>query len=59
MSSAKTRWSGFSIGSATDLTWNLYAGVDWRFSPSFDLKLGYRLLDIDYDNGSGSDEFGL
>jgi len=51
--------SGFGIGSASDLTWNLYAGIDYRFKSSFSLKLGYRLLDMDYDNGSGRDEFGL
>ncbi|MHC5001897.1 MAG: porin family protein [Planctomycetota bacterium] len=51
--------SGFGIGSASDLTWNLLAGVNLTLSPKFDLKLGYRMLDIDYDNGSGVDEFGL
>lgn len=51
--------SGFGIGSASELTWNLYAGADITFSPKFDLKVGYRLLDIDYDTGSGADEFGL
>ncbi len=51
--------SGFGIGSASNLTWNLYAGGSWRFTPAFDLKLGYRLIDLDYDNGSGVNEFGL
>jgi len=51
--------SGFGIGSASDLTWNLLIGSSWHFTPTFDLKLGFRILDIDYTNGSGTDEFGL
>ena len=51
--------SGFSIGSGSDHTWNLYGGVDIIFSPTFDLKLGYRILDMDYTNGNGMAEFGL
>jgi opacity protein-like surface antigen len=56
---ARADASGFGIGSASELTWSLVGGVDITFSPTFDLKLGYRLLDIDYDNGSGADEFGM
>ena len=51
--------SGFGIGSASDLTWNLVGGVDIKMSPTFDLKLGWRVLDIDYESGSGATAFGL
>ncbi len=51
--------SGFGIGSASNLTWSLNAGGSWHFTPAFDLKFGYRLIDLDYDNGSGVNEFGL
>jgi opacity protein-like surface antigen len=51
--------SGFEIGSGSDLTWNFYAGVDIIFSPTFDLKLGYRYFDMDYSTGRDMYEFGL
>ncbi|MHC4416414.1 MAG: hypothetical protein ACYS0G_14155 [Planctomycetota bacterium] len=47
--------SGFGIGSASDLTWNLAAGVDIGLSGGGTLKLGYRVLDMDYENGRGGD----
>jgi opacity protein-like surface antigen len=50
---------GFGIGSASDLTWNLLAGVDWQFRKNMSLKAGYRILDIDYERGSGTSTFGL
>jgi opacity protein-like surface antigen len=49
---------GFGIGSASDLTWNFVIGMDWTFKENMDLKLGYRVMDMDYSNGSGDDEFG-
>ena len=46
---------GFGAGS--DLAWNASAGVSFRLSDRFSLGLGYRVLDIDYENGSGADRF--
>ncbi len=48
---------GFGIGSASDLTWNLLAALGYEFSERTTLWLGYRILDVDYDEGSGSDLF--
>ncbi|MHC4525931.1 MAG: porin family protein [Planctomycetota bacterium] len=50
---------GFGIGSASDLTWNFVIGMDWTFKDNMDLKFGYRVMDMDYSNGSGLDEFGF
>lgn len=50
---------GFGIGDASDLTWNLVAGVTYQVSECMDLRAGYRTLDIDYNSGGGPDEFGL
>jgi opacity protein-like surface antigen len=50
---------GFGIGSGSDLTWNVLAGVDWRFRENMSLKVGYRVLDIDYERGSGRSRFGF
>ena len=50
---------GFGIGSASDLTWNFVIGMDWTFKENMDLKIGYRVMDMDYSNGSGADEFGF
>ena len=52
-------FGGFDIGSASKLTWNLLAGIDYRFGKKHSVKLGYRVYDIDYSNGSGASEFGL
>ena len=50
---------GFGVGSASNKTWNFMTGLGYRFSKKYTLKLGYRIYDIDYNNGSGSDEFGI
>lgn len=46
---------GFGIGS--DLTWQLQAYAGYRFSKLFQTTIGYRIIAIDYDKGSGSDHF--
>ena len=51
--------SGFGIGSASDLTWNLWAGADYAFTDRLSVKAGYRIMDIDYSNGSGFAKFGF
>jgi opacity protein-like surface antigen len=48
---------GFGIGSASDLTWNLLIGARYRFSQRASLVGGYRIFDIDYERGSGANEF--
>ena len=50
---------GFGVGSASKKTWKFMTGFGYRFSKKYTLKLGYQIYDIDYNNGSGSDEFGL
>ena len=52
-------FGGFGIGSASNKTWNFLGGVFYRFSEGFELKVGYNIYDIDYDNGSGFEEFGF
>ncbi|MHC4741311.1 MAG: hypothetical protein ACYS8Z_05340 [Planctomycetota bacterium] len=41
-------FGGFSVGSASTLTWNVLAGIDYRHKPNRSLKIGYRVYDIDY-----------
>jgi len=52
-------FGGFGIGSASKLTWNLVTGIDYKLSENTSLQAGYRILDIDYSRGSGSNKFGL
>lgn len=52
-------FGGFGIGSASTLTWNFLAGIDIKCNEKHSLKLGYRVYDIDYSNGSGSKKFGM
>ena len=46
---------GFGIGS--DLYWQLQTYFGYRFSKLFQLSAGYRVIDMDYENGNGSDRF--
>lgn len=52
-------FGGFNIGNGSNLTWNLVAGIDYKLKENMSLKAGYRILDIDYDSGSGNKEFGI
>jgi hypothetical protein len=52
---ARGNIGGFGVGS--DLMWQVQADVNFRPSESWFLTFGYRIIDIDYDNGSGLDRF--
>jgi hypothetical protein len=45
---------GFGISS--DFTWSASASALYRMSDRFVLELGYKALDVDYDNGKASDQ---
>lgn len=55
----RTDFGGFDIGSGSDLTWNLLAGINWQFKKNMSLKLGYRVMDVQYSRHSGASEFGF
>jgi opacity protein-like surface antigen len=38
---------GFGIGDSSDLTWQAFAGVGYRFNDTWSTQLGYRYLSID------------
>jgi hypothetical protein len=46
---------GFSVGA--DSAWQLVARADWHISDDLDLLFGYRILDVDYEDGEGQDRF--
>ena len=46
---------GFGIGSK--LTWQVQIYAGYRFSELFQLSVGYRILGMDYEDGSGEDRF--
>ncbi len=46
---------GFGVGS--DLMWQLMVDVGYRPSEKWFFAFGYRVIDIDYENGSGLDRF--
>ena len=48
---------GFGIGSSSDFVWNLIAALGYELSERTTLWLGYRHLDLDYDDGSGPRQF--
>lgn len=43
---------GFSIGS--DFSWNVIVSFDYRISDAVELRLAARILDIQYDTGTGA-----
>jgi len=47
---------GFGI--ASDLSWSATAMLRYHFSERFSMSGGYRILDIDYKEGSGNRKFG-
>jgi hypothetical protein len=52
---ARGNIGGFGVGS--DLMWQLMADVGYRPSDKWFFSFGYRIIDIDYDHGSGEDRF--
>ncbi len=46
---------GFGVGS--DFSWHTTAYADWRLNEHASLLIGFRWLDVDYDDGSGADRF--
>lgn len=48
---------GFGVGS--ELTWQAYADVGFRASDLVSVLIGYHVLDIDYESGSGLQTFDL
>ena len=54
---ARANIGGFGIGSGSDLFWQMQADVGYRSSEKWQFAFGYRVIDTDYDQGSGSDRF--
>ena len=48
-------FGGFGVGS--DFTFQVQGYVGYRFSKLFQTSIGYRVIGIDYDKGSGEDRF--
>jgi hypothetical protein len=46
---------GFGVGS--DFAWQGMATLRWQFSPRAALGVAYRYLDMDYEDGTGSNFF--
>ena len=50
--------AGFGISdNQTELTYNLIAGLEWRFTPRASVLGGWRYMDIDLETGSGARTF--
>lgn len=49
--------AGLDLTSGSDLTWNGEALFFWAFAPNTQLAVGYRITDIDFTSGSGSNRF--
>lgn len=51
--------SGFGLAGQTDLSWNLFFGVDWWVRKNLSLQAAYRFYSIEYKNGTGENAFGF
>ena len=49
---------GFGIGSSSDLTWNITLVGEYKLSSKVGVIAGYRYLDVDWEQGSGSSRIG-
>jgi hypothetical protein len=47
----------FGVGS--DFAWHATAFFDWRVSEHFGLLFGYRIFDVDFEDGSGRERIGI
>jgi len=45
------------MGTGADFGWHASAFADWRFGEHASLLLGFRWLEVDYDDGEGADRF--
>lgn len=50
---------GFGIGNGSDLTYNLIPGCSYRLTENTTLDFSYRYFNLDYSNGSGSNELAM
>ena len=46
---------GFGAGS--DLTWQFFPTVGFKFNDRVSMEVGYRWLDLDYEDGEGNQRF--
>ncbi len=51
--------SGFGLAGDTDLSWNVFFGIDWWVRQNISLQFAYHFYEISYKNGSGNNAFGL
>ena len=45
------------FGLVSDFTWQVQANVGYQFSKLVSATIGYRVLDVDYDKGDGTEHF--
>lgn len=50
---------GFGIGSASELSWKLVAGIGFHITDNVLLKGGYQVFGLDYQHGSGPGAIGF
>jgi opacity protein-like surface antigen len=50
---------GFGIGSASDLTYNIIPGCTYKLTENTTFDFSYRYFNMDYSNGSGSNELAM
>lgn len=54
---ARADVGGFGIENCSKFTWQFFGGAEYDFTKNFFVQLGYRLLDTDFERGSGRNHF--
>jgi len=55
----RANFSGFGLGDGSSLTWEVVLDLDWRLSPGFSLRPGYRFFSIDIEREGRIGDQGL
>jgi opacity protein-like surface antigen len=54
---ARADVGGFGLEHSSHFVWQFIGGADYYFTKNFFVELGYRLLDTDFESGSGKGRF--
>ena len=52
-------YGGFDAAGRRDRSWEVLAGMGYRFTDLFELRAGYKIYSLDYLEGAGRSRFGF
>ena len=52
-------YGGFDLGGRRERTWEILAGLGYRFTDLFELRAGYKIYSLEFLDGRGLGRFGF